>query len=163
MGTLEYKIIDNFLDKEIFNNFKNILFSKSINWFFLQHMTKEDHYFFGHCFYNHFVPQSPYYIEHIEPMLIKLKVRAVSEIRANLVLKGTNQYQSNFHVDRPFECKTAILYMNTCNGYTILDEDKKIKISSEENKLLIFNSKIKHAGVSQTDVDRRIVINFNYF
>jgi len=163
MGTLEYKTIDNFLDKEVFNNFKNILFSNNINWFFLPHMTKEDNYFFNHCFYNHFVPQSPYYPEYIEPILKKLKVNAVCEIRANLSLKGTNQYQSNFHVDRSFECKTAILYMNTCNGYTVLDESKKIKINSEENKLLIFNSQIKHAAFSQTDVDRRIVINFNYF
>jgi len=53
--------------------------------------------------------------------------------------------------------------MNTCNGYTILDKKEKIKITSEENKILLFNSQIEHAAVSQTDVDRRIIINFNYF
>jgi hypothetical protein len=163
MGTLDYKIINNFLEKDILDNFKNILFSNNIEWFFLPHMTREDHYFFNHCFYNNFVPRSPYYLGYIEPILIKLKVNAVCEVRANLQLKGKNQYQSGFHVDRPFECKTAILYMNTCNGYTILDENKKIKIYSEENKMLIFNSQIKHAAMSQTDVDRRIVINFNFF
>ena len=164
MGTLDYKIINNFLDKEVFNNLKNTLFSNKINWFFLPSMTNnKDHYFFNHCFYNYYMPQSIFFEELIIPILKKLNVVAISEIRANLMLKKDNYYQSSFHVDRPFECKTAILYVNTCNGYTLLHEDKKIKINSEENKLLIFGSQTKHAGVSQTDVDRRIVINFNYF
>jgi len=38
----------------------------------------------------------------------------------------------------------------------------KIKIKTEENKLLIIDTKTSHAAVSQTDTDRRIVINFNY-
>ena len=117
----------------------------------------------NHCFYNYHTPQSIFFEELIIPILKKLNAVAISEIRANLVLKEDNPYQSNFHVDRPFECKTAILYINTCNGYTLLHEDKKIKINCEENKILIFNSQIRHAVVSQTDVDRRIVINFNYF
>ena len=163
MGNLDYKVIDNFLDEKIFNNLKNILFSNQINWFFLPAMTKNDHYFFNHCFYNLYKPYSEFFNEYITPVLEKLNPLALVEIRANLILKEDNHYQSNFHVDRPFQCKTAILYMNTCNGYTLLDENKKIKIHSKENKLLIFNSQIKHAGVSQTDVERRIVINFNYF
>jgi len=164
MGSLDYKVIDNFLDKEIFDNFKNILFSNKINWFFLPNMTKtNDHYFFNHCFYNNHIPQSIFFEEFIMPIIKKLNAVALLEVRANLSLKEKDPYQSSFHVDRPFECKTAILYINTCNGYTLLDEDKKIKINSQENKILIFNSQIKHSSVSQTDVDRRIVINFNYF
>jgi len=168
MGTLEHKVINNFLEKETFDNLKNILFSNKINWFFLPSFlpsmtNNKDHYFFNHCFYNYHTPQSIFFEELIIPILKKLNAVAISEIRANLVLKEDNSYQSNFHVDRPFECKTAILYINTCNGYTLLHEDKKIKINCEENKILIFNSQIRHAVVSQTDVDRRIVINFNYF
>jgi len=163
MGTLDHKVIHNFLNKEFFDSLKDLLFSNKINWFFLPHMTYNDHYFFNHCFYNLHVPQSSFYLEYIEPILIKLEAKAIIEVRANLQLKGANQYQCNFHVDRPFKCETAILYMNTCNGYTILDKKEKIKITSEENKILLFNSQTEHAAVSQTDVDRRIVINFNYF
>jgi hypothetical protein len=163
MGTLDYKVIDNFLDKEFFNSFKNLLFSSDINWFWKNHMTEEDNYFFNHCFYIDNVPMSPFFGDYIFPILKKLNVHAILQIRANLLLKNKISYQSNFHVDSPFECKTAILYMNTCNGCTILDKNEKIKITSEENKILIFNSQIEHAAASQTDVDRRIVINFNYF
>ena len=69
---------------------------------------------------------------------------------------------AHFHCDRKYDCTTAILYMNTNNGYTLLGEKEKIKIKSEENTMLIFNSQIKHCAVSQTDTERRVVINFNY-
>jgi hypothetical protein len=165
MGTLNYKTIDNFLDKEFFNNLKNILFSRHFPWFFREHMIDihKDNYYFFHCFYDSYIPKSSLFDQYIISILNKIKPVSLLEVRANLLLKNEISYQSGFHVDRTFECKTAILYMNTCNGYTLLDEDKKIKITSEENKLLIFDSQIKHAAVSQTDTDRRIVINFNYF
>jgi hypothetical protein len=104
MGTLEYKVIDNFLDKEIFNNLKNFLFSNKINWFFLPSMTTgiNDHYFFNHCFYNLHMPQSVFFDDYIIPILKKLNAVALCEIRANLVLKEKIPYQTNFHVDRPF-------------------------------------------------------------
>lgn len=164
MGTLDFKEINNFLDKETFNHLKNLLFSNKINWFYLNNMTsKGDHYFFNHCFYNFHSAQSPFFEEYIMPILKKLNAVALVEVRANLVLKDKDTYLSNFHVDRSFKCKTSIFYLNTCNGYTLLSENKKIKIKSEENKMLIFDSQIEHAMESQTDVDRRIVINLNYF
>ena len=36
------------------------------------------------------------------------------------------------------------------------------KITSEENKLIKFNSQLEHTGTSCTDENRRVVINFNY-
>jgi hypothetical protein len=65
-------------------------------------------------------------------------------------------------VDKHFECKTAIYYVNTNNGYTLIDSKKRIKVGCEANKILIFNSNIEHAMVSQTDTSRRVVINLNY-
>jgi hypothetical protein len=53
--------------------------------------------------------------------------------------------------------------MNTSNGATILNKKELIKINSVENTMLIFESKIDHALMTQTDTKRRIVININYF
>ena len=50
--------------------------------------------------------------------------------------------------------------MNTNNGYTRF---KKSKVRSEENKMVIFNSKEEHTGSSCTDQEFRVVINFNYY
>ena len=36
-------------------------------------------------------------------------------------------------------------------------------IKAEENKILIFPCKTKHRVCTSTDVDRRYIINFNYF
>ena len=41
--------------------------------------------------------------------------------------------------------------------------DVVTKIDCEENKLVVFNTQLKHRIVSQTDKTKRVVINFNYF
>lgn len=160
---MKYKEINNFLPKEQFNIFKNILFSSDMSWFWREHMLEKDNYFFNHCFYKNDSPKSNLYDNFVVHILKELNYKSIIEARANLMLKKEKQYFSEYHVDRDFKCNTAILYMNTCNGYTLLDKNKKIKINCEENKILIFDSQIYHCAVSQTDVDRRIVINFNYF
>jgi hypothetical protein len=162
MGTLNYKVINNFLEKNLFKKIQTILFSEKISWFFKEHMTSNDNYWFSHCFYNNHQPDSLFYND-IIPILEKLNVKALTEARANVMLKQEKIFKSDFHVDKPYKCNTAILYMNTCNGYTLLDSIKNIKIDCEENKMLIFDSQINHSAVSQTDVDRRMVINLNYF
>ena len=68
-----------------------------------------------------------------------------------------------FHTDYAFKCKTAILYMNNNNGATILDDTKKIKIDSIENRMVVFDSQIKHCALIQSDSKRRIILNINYF
>ena len=50
--------------------------------------------------------------------------------------------------------------MNTNNGYTEL-EDGTI-VNCVENSLVTFPVKFRHRGVSQTDKQFKIVINFNY-
>ena len=110
------------------------------------------------------MPVSTLYMEYIEPLREKLNWAALMEARANLMLRQpTGSYESQFHVDRPFPSSIALLYMNNCNGQTILGKEERISISSEENKLLLFDSSIKHCAKSQTDVLRRIVIGLNYF
>jgi hypothetical protein len=165
MEKINYKVIDNFLEKNLFNELKEILFSNKVAWFLLDSMTKneKDSYFFNHCFYNHNKINSIFFDPFIVPILDKLECKSLIEARANLIFKKEKQYFSSFHIDRPFKCTTAILYLNSNNGYTILDEKEKIKIDCVENRMLIFDSDISHCGVSQTDEEKRLVINFNYF
>jgi hypothetical protein len=163
MGNIN--VINNFLDNNIFYEFKKILMSENINWFWKNNMTgvkNNDSYYFSHCFYNHDKVQSDFFEPFVVPILKKLNCKKIIQIRANFMLKKEKVYQSCFHTDYPFDCTTAILYINNCNGYTILDKLKQTKVVSEENKMLIFNSQIEHAGVSQTDCERRIFVNFNY-
>ena len=53
------------------------------------------------------------------------------------------------------------LYMNTNNGYTLLEDGTKI--DSIENRLTLFPGDMLHTGISQTDTNIRVVLNFNFF
>jgi hypothetical protein len=50
--------------------------------------------------------------------------------------------------------------MNTNNGYTEFEDGTKVE--SVANRIVTFPSVTKHRAVSQTDEQRRVVINFNY-
>ena len=83
------------------------------------------------------------------------------DIKANLLFKTPTIIEHGYHVDyrtRPHQ--TAILYLNSNNGYTRFRGGKKI--TSEKNKLVKFDGSLWHTGSSCTDQQHRIVINFNY-
>ena len=56
---------------------------------------------------------------------------------------------------------TAILYMNTNNGYTEI-EDTGEHVNSIANRMVVFPSNIRHRVATQTDTQTRMVVNF-YF
>ena len=162
---IKYKVIDNFLEKNFFKNFKKLMFSENINWYWRNKtvVNEKDSFYFTHSFYNDWKINSAFFSEYINPVLIKLNCFTPIQIRANLTI---NQKKNNvsFHTDYNIkESKTAILYMNTCNSCTVLSKNEKIKIKSKENRLLIFDSLIEHSVLLESDVLRRIVINFNFF
>jgi hypothetical protein len=73
--------------------------------------------------------------------------------------------KSGWHCDYDLNNTTAILYLNSCNGGTELKIEEQIKfIKAEENKLIIFPSKTIHRVCASTDdIDKRYIINLNYF
>ena len=170
MGSLKYKIIDNFLDAVSFKNLKGTVLKNDFPWFFSKSQTHSisettneiDSFYFAHTIYQDNRPYSAIYENFILEMLSRLGCNAVSNVRINLLTVKEKPILSGWHIDIPYECNTGIFYLTTCNGHTLLGEEEKIKIESIENRMLIFNSQIKHCAVNQTDVDRRLVINFNY-
>ena len=105
------------------------------------------------------------YYEFILPILNKLNSKATITARANLAPSVFYKEKScAFHTDQKFNCKIAILYLNTCDGGTEFKIKDKIHfVKSEENKIVIFNSDIEHRGTKSNDSDFRYLINFNYF
>jgi hypothetical protein len=154
------KIIKNCLDKESFNNIKNIMFNENFNWYYHEGVIKDDKYFqFIHKFYDNFNARSSY-VDCLNPILKILKPMMIHRIKANLLTKTEKIVEHGFHNDNPWKCKIAILYINTCNGYTIFKDGNKV--FSEENKLIIFDNGLLHSGSTCTDQNVRMVINFNY-
>jgi Rps23 Pro-64 3,4-dihydroxylase Tpa1-like proline 4-hydroxylase len=76
-------------------------------------------------------------------------------------MSTSKPYLYGFHTDTNCSnATTGIFYLNTNNGYTTFGENEKI--DSVENRLIFFNSQIKHSGISSTEEKYRCLINLNY-
>ena len=154
------KITDNFLDKSEFENINKTFHLSNFPWYFMPFKVHEgdDNYQFYHLFIAKGKVLSNYF-DILHPILKKLGVKEILRIKANLTLKQNEHIQSDMHVDFK-DCKTAIFYLNTNNGYTLFAKGNKIL--SQENRVVEFDSNLKHCAVDHTDIKYRIVINFNY-
>tara|TARA_R100000005_G_C4962947_1_gene178932 strand:+ start:644 stop:1144 length:501 start_codon:yes stop_codon:yes gene_type:complete len=164
---MELKIFKGILEKKDFEKINNFFTNINTAWFYQPKMItaskNDDRGFFSHALFNDNQITSDAY-KLILPLLEKLNAGPLINIRANLNIKSDKQYQSEFHNDYTYdESLTAIYYLNKCNGYTEFDNMDRTKVYSEPNKLAIFNCKLKHRMVSQTDINRRILININFF
>tara|TARA_R110000782_G_scaffold185454_1_gene275614 strand:- start:87 stop:611 length:525 start_codon:yes stop_codon:yes gene_type:complete len=164
-----FKIIDNFLDDELYKNLNTVLKGEFFNWFIEKEDTDDNtknlNGFFNHNFYRNNEPASPYFKTLIIPILEKLNIFSIINIRANLSLRDVDTIESGVHTDNESNSAyTAILFLTKCNAKTVLElPEKKINVESIENRMLIFKSKIKHKVIYHTDVHKRFVINFNFF
>jgi hypothetical protein len=160
------KIIKNYITKEELNTIKQTLESPAFPWYCNHDITESKtldlkNFQFTHSFFMNYMIASSAYFNILTPILKKLKPHALIRIKANLRPYTEQPHQTEWHIDNEVpNAKTAIFYVNTNNGCTLF-KDKK-RILSEENKIIIFDSKIKHCGVTSTNTKYRIVLNFNY-
>ena len=94
----------------------------------------------------------------------ELGIKTIKRIKANLNLQTPEIITHGFHVDDPTlknPAHNAIYYVNSNDGYTLFEDGTKIE--SVENRLVIFNSLLKHTGTSCTDEKLRCVVNFLYY
>jgi len=164
----EVKIIDNFLDDSEFDHLYEYMMGPRFLWYYNDQVTipcfnqSQLNYQFTHCFFreNEGITGDPF--NHIIPCLNKLDIKFLLRSKCNLNPKTeVNQQIGDFHSDYDVEfSKTAILYVNTNNGFTLFENGTKVE--SVANRLVIFNTIEKHVGYSCTDQNVRVVINFNY-
>lgn len=165
------KIIDNFLEKNDFLDFKKQMFSKQIPWYFDEKQyndnlkNKNDDGFYSCCFYNYGVPDFKDLNNYLSKIYKKLDIKSLIQARANATHKTKNTKKLYFHIDYNYEHSfTAIYYLNTNNGGTVFKiNNKQTLVNSVENRMVIFKSTTLHSIKNHTDVTRRIVININYF
>lgn len=161
---INYEIIDNFLNEEDFKKLESIIFHYSMAWYFSDtvatNMDNNDDYYYTHMLYQGVTPQSDlFYI--VSPILDKLKIKALMRVKINLYPNVNKLIENKKHIDYPETHKGAIFYLNTNNGYTILNNGTKIE--SIKNRILLFDPSIPHSSTNCTDKKARVNINFNYF
>jgi len=171
----EIQVIDNFLNEEHFEGLKKI-FEQHIPWNFSDILAEDQlicdqkyNYQYVHTVYYKQEPVSRYF-DDIIPFLTKLHARALVRCKVNSICREEEIVVHGFHTDiiYPEEhstgldgMKTAILYLNTNNGYTYFKEGTKVE--SVANSCVVFPAHYKHSGTTCTDVHRRLAINLVYF
>jgi len=156
------EIIDNFLPEEEFKSIQSFMMGGEFRWFYAQGIVNNDDskFHMTHMFYQPEVGSNSEHINIWNSFMNKVEAKKCMRIKANLIFKTPTPELTLFHIDYE-NIKTAIFYINTNNGYT--EFEKGVRVSSIANRVCIFDSNLKHRGVTHTEGDhQRIVVNFNY-
>ena len=159
---LDYKVINNFLPKKIHKKILQTMTAGNFQWYYCDsggNQKDKERYYFVHIFKSDKV-NSDFWNPVIVPVLEKFKPKEIFRVRGNLTPRENKNYQTANHKDENFKHMVAIYYVNTNNGYTLIED--KIKVPSVANSCLFFNGNYKHRAVSQTDTKTRIIINITY-
>ena len=171
-----YRLIENFLPQKQADEIESVMINppKPIDpapvfpWFYMPHPTDNkdsEMPFFTHVFFDHIGMNKDEYFKGIDKTILNrlekedMKGMDLLRVRANLYLRQPKHVFSEPHRDHFIDHKVAIYYVNTNDGYTLLDE--KIKIPSIKNSVLVFDGG-QHRAVSQTDEKVRVIINISY-
>ena len=162
------KIIDNFLCKKDHEDICHVIMGERFPWFFIDRVVdrhqmeaKEiDNFQFYHSMFDEYRQKSDFY-ELVRPLIHAINPKAVIRVKANLIPRHSEIITHGYHTDTDFDNVTAIYYVNTNNGYTKFENGEKIE--SVANRIVFFDSSMKHSGTTCTDQQTRVAINLNFF
>jgi hypothetical protein len=163
------KLVDDFLDQRLFRAFLAAVTAESFPWELSQVNSQPAeglapelnrqavHGFFMRKSGLQFV--SPYF-DLVRPILFQLRPREVLKVKLNRTGRQESHLEYGMHVDtrRP-GATTAVLYLNTNNGYTLFADGRRVE--SVANRLVMFDASLRHTGVSCTDAPGRLILNIN--
>ena len=172
------KVIDNFLSDKEYNQVVSTIFKHDFPWTFGPILddryktgddkndykfTAQNKYNFQFCHILHFNSvASPYFTDIFGPIGNTLKPESLVNVKINLNPLTDSIVEHALHTDNPYKnSKTAIYYINTCDGYTLFEDGSKVE--SVANRLVTFPTNTKHTGTTTTNCNARCVININYF
>ncbi len=96
----------------------------------------------------------------LDPVLARLQPRELVKAKVNLTPRQAGHVAYGLHVDTRWPgATTAILYLNTNDGYTLFEDGATV--ASVANRLVLFDARRRHTGVSCTDAEFRLVLNLN--
>ena len=163
-------VYDNYVNPPEFALLQKKLMGIDFDWYYCDQIVREggnkDHNFqFIHMFYDLLGTRSKE-LNYVVPVINQLDPIAIHRIKANCLPWTENIKVSGLHTDinekRMLESTpmTAILYINTNDGYTLFEDGTKI--DSVANRICIFPYYLKHSGTTCTNANRRIALNINY-
>ena len=177
-----YDVVDNFLPTSVFDKLRylilptdeeianqNVEECKQIPWYYAPYVvtlaTKEEKpdrslFYLAHMIYDHTI-LSPLFNELIPACNDLLDFKSLIRAKINMYPNTEILKEHGMHTDYAFPHKAGILSINTCDGYTKLEDGTKI--DSVANRMLLFDASRPHTPSTTTDQTVRVNINFNYF
>ena len=174
----DISIQDNFLEEKEFNALRDVVTTGTFPWFYFPTTVDEQTMYergedkesssglLTHSVYHNDIPTSELF-QQLFYTFEQLQISVLIRVKLNLQMRALEPEFATFHSDmdrylKSFQqiCTTSILYINTCNGYTEIEDGTKV--DSVANRLVSFPSNMEHRGISQTDEKTRILVNFNY-
>ena len=165
------EIIDNALAPMEFEALHTIIGGLNFPWYWNPRLNefqklnttkdqKLNHCFLNHNFniFNHDVAAP--YDKIFKPLLKLLKINVLIRVHSNMYHCTPTLEEHTDHKDQHFPCQAALLYLNTCDGSTLIYQKHRVK--SVANRLVKFRGDCFHHSTSCTDQNRRLVINVNY-
>ena len=171
---MTFEVIDNFLSDYYFKSISKEVLGVKFPWYFNDQViddgsNRDDRFQFVHGIFSsqgvNPYPDREQYSEWyslFKPVLTKLQVQGLMRIKLNSNTRTFFHRKSKYHIDisNIAGSKTAIYYLNTNNGWTRFKKGGKVR--SVANRMVIFDSNLEHSGVTCTNEQRRVVVNFNY-
>ena len=177
-----YEVIDNFVQPKVFDIMQKKIMNNYFPWFHYDTIVREGEdkkdltFYSMHMLYDNDRPTFPNSFEIMDPVLGELMKLDDPKFRMNTLIRvKINNYpnqgkfrEHTMHTDWPskggLNRKACLFGINTCDGYTKLDNGKEsVKIDSKANRAILFDPTIPHCSTNTTNDTRRVNINFNYF
>ena len=175
-----FEIYDDFLPQDYFKHLDTqILHKNRFRWLFQEKVATieddpDDEQFYFICsFYNDLHIEDNFYFE-LMPLFKALDIKSMIRARAIMYMNQGQMISHAPHIDMGYEHKAALLYMNTCNGYTgmVNDDwekgdgyqfDQGNRVESVANRLCLHDGSVPHYSTTCTDARKRLVLAINYF
>ena len=160
---MDLKIIKNYLDNETYCILDKEINSRYFPLYYTDYVSydnKKDGFMFNHIFYDNDGVNSDFFEKIVLPLIKPLNVKTLIRAKLNFYTNQKHKIKHGYHTDSEKDHKVALYSLNTNNGYTEFKNGPIVK--SVANQLCVFDGKLKHRSVTQTDKDSRINININF-
>jgi len=181
MSADSVKIIDNLISKPYLKDLQSYFLQDGCEWFFNNALTgNESHESLGSFGFNMKLHWNGYFVSNFSGTFIRSLVFSAQEkveefaqksqqivrVRADMTMYNPKNYRHELHTDFSHEHMTAIFYMNTSDGNTLLfdrnGEECVKEIEPVENRLIIFDGLMQHTGHSPSKHKSRVLVNMNF-
>ena len=176
MVSIEPQVIDNFFHPLLFEEIQNrIVFNSHFPLYINTNVVSDDseqyslheenwNFYYIHLLYNKNCPTSDFFREVSDLILPKFNescdMKSLIRMKVNFYPHTETLREHGQHRDATYSHKAAILSLNTCDGFTRMEDGTKI--DSVANRLVIFDGINLHNSSTTTNAKGRYNININF-